>query len=61
MILTLTRRLKLLESQQNGRKVTLENTQQKLQELSQKASETMLHCKALEVGSELLWSRPSEE
>ncbi|XP_042297964.1 coiled-coil domain-containing protein 62 isoform X2 [Sceloporus undulatus] len=48
MITTLTRRLKLLESQQNDRKMTLENTQQKLQDLSKKASDTSLHCQALE-------------
>ncbi|KAJ6656707.1 hypothetical protein lerEdw1_003594 [Lerista edwardsae] len=54
MITTLTKRLKLLESQQNDRKVVLENTQLKLQELSQKASDTSLHCQALEEKNQAL-------
>ncbi|XP_019362714.1 PREDICTED: coiled-coil domain-containing protein 62 isoform X1 [Gavialis gangeticus] len=48
MIRTLTKRLKFLESQQNDRRTTLESTQQKLKELSQKAADTTLHCQVLE-------------
>ncbi|XP_044296818.1 coiled-coil domain-containing protein 62 isoform X2 [Varanus komodoensis] len=50
----MTRRLKLLETQQSDRKMTLENTQQKLQELSRKASETSHHCQALEEKNKVL-------
>nr|XP_010309856.1 PREDICTED: coiled-coil domain-containing protein 62 [Balearica regulorum gibbericeps] len=48
IIKSLTKKLKFLESQQNDSKTTLENTQQKFKELSQKATEASLHCQALE-------------
>ncbi|NWH16470.1 CCD62 protein, partial [Grus americana] len=48
IIKSLTKKLKFLESQQNDNKTTLENTQQKFKELSQKATDASLHCQALE-------------
>nr|XP_009664907.1 PREDICTED: coiled-coil domain-containing protein 62 [Struthio camelus australis] len=48
IIKTLTKRLRLLETQQNDSKTTLEHTQQKFKELSQKATDTTLHCQVLE-------------
>ncbi|KFZ55433.1 Coiled-coil domain-containing protein 62, partial [Antrostomus carolinensis] len=47
IIKSLTKRLKLLESQQNGSKTTFENTQQ-FKELSQKVTDATVHCQALE-------------
>lgn len=52
IIKSLTKRLKLLESQHNDSKITLENTQQKFKELTQKVSDSSVHCQALEVGIE---------
>ncbi|XP_072839214.2 coiled-coil domain-containing protein 62 isoform X3 [Pogona vitticeps] len=54
MIKTLTKRLKFLDSQQSDCKLTLENTHQKLQELSRKASDTSHHCQALEEKNQAL-------
>ncbi|XP_039218445.1 coiled-coil domain-containing protein 62 isoform X2 [Crotalus tigris] len=54
MITTLTQRLKLLGSLQNDCSSTLENTQQKLQEVSQKASDTSLQCQTLEEKNQTL-------
>ncbi|XP_070618114.1 LOW QUALITY PROTEIN: coiled-coil domain-containing protein 62 [Erythrolamprus reginae] len=48
MINALTQRLKALDPLQNDCSSTLENTQQKLQELSRKASNTSLQCQSLE-------------
>ncbi|XP_033924471.1 coiled-coil domain-containing protein 62 isoform X2 [Melopsittacus undulatus] len=48
IIKSLTRRLKLLECQESDRKTTLESTQQKFRELSQKVTDTAAHCQELE-------------
>ncbi|NXK51732.1 CCD62 protein, partial [Chauna torquata] len=48
IIKSLTKRLKLLESQQSDSKTTLESTQQKFKELSQKVTDITLHCQGLE-------------
>ncbi|KAM9259761.1 coiled-coil domain-containing protein 62 isoform 1-T1 [Cariama cristata] len=48
IIKSLTKRLKLLESQQDDTKTTFENTQQKFKELSQKVTDATVHCQALE-------------
>ncbi|NXI67096.1 CCD62 protein, partial [Anseranas semipalmata] len=48
IIKSLTKRLKLLESQQSDSKTTLESTQQKFKELSQKVTDVTLHCQGLE-------------
>ncbi|XP_015273162.1 PREDICTED: coiled-coil domain-containing protein 62 isoform X6 [Gekko japonicus] len=48
VITKLTNRLKCLESQNNDWKRTLESTQRELQDISQTASDTSLHCRALE-------------
>ncbi|XP_031984122.1 coiled-coil domain-containing protein 62 isoform X3 [Corvus moneduloides] len=45
---SLTKKLKLLESQHNDSKTTLENTQQNFKELTQKVSDSSVHCQALE-------------
>ncbi|XP_050762534.1 coiled-coil domain-containing protein 62 isoform X2 [Gymnogyps californianus] len=47
IIKSLTKKLKLLESQQNDSK-TIENTQQTFKELSQKVTDATVHCQALE-------------
>ncbi|NXP54016.1 CCD62 protein, partial [Heliornis fulica] len=47
-IKSLTKKLKLLESQQNDSKTTLENTQHEFKDVSQEATDTALHCQALE-------------
>ncbi|XP_063171910.1 coiled-coil domain-containing protein 62 [Candoia aspera] len=54
MISTLTRRLKVLECQENDHKSTLESTQHVLQKLSQKASDQSLHCQTLEEKNQAL-------
>lgn len=51
-IKSLTKKLKLLESQHNDSKVTLESTQQKFKELTQKVTDSSGRCQALEVGVE---------
>ncbi|KAM6423414.1 coiled-coil domain-containing protein 62 isoform 1-T3 [Liasis olivaceus] len=56
IITALTRRLKVLESQQNDHIWTLESTQQKLQELSQKASSSSFQCQTLEEKNQILAS-----
>uniref|UniRef100_A0A8C4UEP9 Coiled-coil domain containing 62 n=1 Tax=Falco tinnunculus TaxID=100819 RepID=A0A8C4UEP9_FALTI len=43
-----TKRLKFLESQQNDRKTILENTQQNFKKMSQKGTDAIAHCQALE-------------
>uniref|UniRef100_A0A8D0E6M7 Coiled-coil domain containing 62 n=1 Tax=Salvator merianae TaxID=96440 RepID=A0A8D0E6M7_SALMN len=48
LISTLTERLNLLKSQEKDCKVTLETTQQKVLELSQKESDILLRCQDLE-------------
>ncbi|NXL92791.1 CCD62 protein, partial [Alectura lathami] len=48
IIKSLTKRLKLIESHQSDSKTTLENTQQKFKELSQKVADVILHCRGLE-------------
>ncbi|KAM6297889.1 coiled-coil domain-containing protein 62 [Aegotheles albertisi] len=48
VIKSLTKRLKFVESQQNANKTTLENTQQKFKELSQKVTDAAVHYQALE-------------
>ncbi|XP_040272106.1 coiled-coil domain-containing protein 62 isoform X1 [Bufo bufo] len=48
VIRSVTKRIKLLETQQQYRKTTLENTQQQLQEVCLKASEANNHCQDLE-------------
>ncbi|KAJ7309772.1 hypothetical protein JRQ81_007839 [Phrynocephalus forsythii] len=54
IIKTLTKRLKFLESQQSDCKATLDNTHQKLQELSRKAADTSHHCQALQEKNQAL-------
>lgn len=49
IIRSINKKIKLLEAQQQDRKVTLESTQQQLQEACLKASETDNHCQDLEV------------
>ncbi|XP_053555746.1 coiled-coil domain-containing protein 62, partial [Bombina bombina] len=48
IIRSLTKKIKVLESQQQDRRTSLESTQQQLQELSLKASEAVNHCHDLE-------------
>ncbi|XP_073442143.1 coiled-coil domain-containing protein 62 isoform X1 [Dendrobates tinctorius] len=48
IIRSITKRIKLLEAHQQDRKTKLENTQQQLQEVCLKASETNSHCQDLE-------------
>ncbi|CAJ0958616.1 unnamed protein product [Ranitomeya imitator] len=48
IIRSITKRIKLLEAHQQDRKTKLENTQQQLQEVCLKASETNNHCQDLE-------------
>ncbi|KAJ7410871.1 Coiled-coil domain-containing protein 62 [Pitangus sulphuratus] len=48
IIKSLTKRLKFLESQRNDSQATLENTQQKFKELTQKVTDSSVHCQALE-------------
>ncbi|NWX20538.1 CCD62 protein, partial [Aegotheles bennettii] len=48
VIKSLTKRLKFVESQQNANKTTLENTQQKFKELSQKVTDAAVHYQAVE-------------
>ncbi|XP_072271893.1 coiled-coil domain-containing protein 62 [Pyxicephalus adspersus] len=48
IIKSLTKRIKLLEDQHQGRRANLENTQQQLQEISLLASEANNHCQDLE-------------
>ncbi|KAL9834294.1 coiled-coil domain-containing protein 62 isoform 2-T4 [Geothlypis trichas] len=48
VIKSLTKKLKLLESQHNDSKITLESTQQKFKELTQKVTDSSVHCQALE-------------
>nr|XP_031362088.1 coiled-coil domain-containing protein 62 [Lonchura striata domestica] len=48
VIKSLTKKLKLLESQHNDSKVTLESTQQKFKELTQKVTDSSGRCQALE-------------
>lgn len=48
IIRSINKKIKLLEAQQQDRKVTLESTQQQLQEACLKASETDNHCQDLE-------------
>ncbi|NXP02628.1 CCD62 protein, partial [Thinocorus orbignyianus] len=48
IIKSLTQRLKFSESQQNDSRTTLEYTQQKFKELSQKVTDATVHCQALE-------------
>lgn len=52
IIKSLTKKLKLLESQQSDSKAICEITQQKFKELSQKLIDVTLHCQGLEVGVE---------
>ncbi|KAM3937080.1 coiled-coil domain-containing protein 62 isoform 1-T2 [Leptodactylus fuscus] len=48
IIRSVTKRIKLLEAQQQDRNATLENTQQQLQEVCLRASEASNHCQDLE-------------
>ncbi|XP_028908421.1 coiled-coil domain-containing protein 62 isoform X2 [Ornithorhynchus anatinus] len=48
IIRTLTKRIKILECQQNDRQVVLETTQMQLQELAEKAAGASLRCEELE-------------
>ncbi|XP_073532325.1 coiled-coil domain-containing protein 62 isoform X2 [Phyllobates terribilis] len=48
IIRSISKRIKLLEAHQQDRKTKLENTQQQLQEVCLKASETNNHCQDLE-------------
>ncbi|XP_027654606.1 coiled-coil domain-containing protein 62 isoform X2 [Falco rusticolus] len=50
-----TKRLKFLESQQNDRKTTLENTQQNFKKMSQKGTDAIVHCQALEEKNKSLY------
>lgn len=50
VIKSLTKKLRVLETQHNDSKITLENTQQKFKELTQKVTDSSAQCQALEVG-----------
>lgn len=52
VIKSLTKKLRVLETQHNDSKITIENTQQKFKELIQKATDSSVQCQALEVGVE---------
>ncbi|XP_048339094.1 coiled-coil domain-containing protein 62-like, partial [Sphaerodactylus townsendi] len=54
IIMTLTKRVKFLESQENDKKRNLETTQRELQEQSRKASNMSLHCQAVEEKNQAL-------
>ncbi|XP_066459419.1 coiled-coil domain-containing protein 62 isoform X2 [Eleutherodactylus coqui] len=54
VIRSITKKIKFLEAQQQDRKVTLENTQQQLQEVCLKASEEYNHCQDLEGKNQIL-------
>ncbi|XP_040432854.1 coiled-coil domain-containing protein 62 isoform X5 [Cygnus olor] len=54
VIKSLTKKLKLLESQQSDSKTICEITQQKFKELSQKLTDVTLHCQGLEEENQIL-------
>ncbi|XP_035196251.1 coiled-coil domain-containing protein 62 isoform X8 [Oxyura jamaicensis] len=54
IIKSLTKKLKLLESQQSDSKMICEITQQKFEELSQKLTHVTLHCQGLEEENQIL-------
>ncbi|KAL8180147.1 UNVERIFIED_CONTAM: hypothetical protein K2H54_008284 [Gekko kuhli] len=60
VITKLTNRVKLLESQKNDWKRTLESTQRELQDISQTASDTSLHCRSLEDKNQALHGSVTE-
>ncbi|XP_075033923.1 coiled-coil domain-containing protein 62 isoform X2 [Mixophyes fleayi] len=60
IIRSLTKRIKLLEAQQQDRRTTLENTQEQLQRESFRASEASSHCQELEEKNQSLNDSMSE-